>query len=83
MCRLILSKKFERDFSKLDKPSRDRVVEKLKALSGDPWLGKPLKGRLKDLWSLRIGEYRVLYQVLKKKRIVAVVTVRHRKAVYK
>lgn len=30
MYRLILSKKFERDFSKLNKPSRNKIIEKSK-----------------------------------------------------
>ncbi|MBI3292703.1 MAG: type II toxin-antitoxin system RelE/ParE family toxin [Elusimicrobia bacterium] len=25
--------------------------------------GKPLRGNLKSLWSLRVGDYRVIYQI--------------------
>lgn len=82
MYALLLSKRFDRDFSKLDKEVQNRVVEKLEEISGNPRAGKPLRGRLRGLYSARVGDYRVVYQVSDEKRTVAVVTVRHRKVVY-
>lgn len=82
MYSLQLSKRFDRDFSKLDKEVRDRVVEKLREISDNPRVGKPLKGRLKGLYSARAGDYRVIYQILDDKEMVVVVTVGHRKKVY-
>ena len=82
MYSLQLSKRFDRDFSKLDKKARDRAISKLKEISENPRVGKPLKGRLKGLYSARVGDYRVIYQILDEKRIVVAVTVAHRKAVY-
>lgn len=79
---LVLSKRFDRDFSKLDKEARDRVIEKLKEISRDPRVGKPLRGRFRGLYSARIGDYRIVYQISDEKQTVAVVMVGHRKAVY-
>ncbi|MDI6859780.1 MAG: hypothetical protein QMC85_04725 [Methanocellales archaeon] len=44
---LITSKKFDKEFSKLEKLLQDRMVEKLEELIENPKLGKPLKGRLR------------------------------------
>ncbi len=82
MYSLQLSKRLDRDFSKLDKKARDRVISKLKEISENPRVGKPLKGRLKGLYSARVGDHRVIYQILDEKRTVVAVTVAHRKAVY-
>jgi len=61
MYSLQLSNRFDREFSKLGKEVRDRVVEELREISRNPHLGKPLKGRLKGLYSARVGAYRIVY----------------------
>lgn len=79
---LLLSHKFDRDFSRLEKTLQDRVVEGLRDLNEAPHAGKHLKGKLKDLWSWRVGKYRILYQIQEEKLLVFAVSVRHRKHVY-
>ena len=83
MYSLQLSNRFDREFSKLGKEVRDRVVEELREISRNPRVGKPLKGRLKGLHSARVGAYRIVYQILEEKRAVIAVTVGHRKIVYR
>ncbi len=80
---LLLSHKFDRDFVNLGKTLQDRVVESLRELNDNPYAGKQLKGRLKDLWSWRVGEYRILYQIQEEKLLIFAISVRHRKHVYK
>ena len=46
---IILSDKFDKFFSQLDRVSQKRIVERLKDLSKYPKSGKPLKGRSKGL----------------------------------
>ena len=43
--KIILSNKFDKTFSQLDRVSQKRIVERLKDLSKNPKSGKPLKGR--------------------------------------
>lgn len=43
--------------------------------------GKPLRYSLKGLWSLKIGDYRVIYHVIKNNEII-VLKIGHRKEVY-
>jgi mRNA interferase RelE/StbE len=49
-------------------------------LKTNPYAGKPLRGEWKGVYSLRVGEYRVLYQV--KGEEVLLLVIGHRKHVY-
>ena len=79
---LLLSNKFDREFSQLEKAVQDRVVEALRELNENPQAGKQLKGKLKNLWSWRLGKYRILYQIQEEKLLIFAISVRHRKHVY-
>jgi mRNA interferase RelE/StbE len=80
---LILSNKFDKEFSQLDKKLQVRVVEGLKDIKENPYEGKPLKGKLKEMLSWRVGKYRILYQIQGNKLLIIVINVEHRKHVYK
>ncbi len=58
-----------------------KVLDKIGSLSDDPLAGKPLMGPLKGLRSLRVGEYRIIYEV--SRTVVSVLTVNHRREVYR
>ena len=47
-----------------------------------PYKGKALKGELSGLFSLRVGDYRVIYWINEKEGIVWLIDVGHRKRVY-
>ena len=61
--KIILSNKFDKTFSQLDRVSQKRIVERLKDLSKNPKSGKLLKGRFKGIRSLRVGKCRILYDI--------------------
>ncbi|MDF2956311.1 MAG: mRNA-degrading endonuclease RelE [Candidatus Alkanophagales archaeon MCA70_species_2] len=79
---VVVSRKFDRRFSNLSREVQDRIVEKLKALQERPELGKPLKGKLRGLRSLRVGKYRIIYQVDEDSKVVRIITVGRREEVY-
>jgi mRNA interferase RelE/StbE len=60
-----------------------RVVRRLELLAHDPRPAgcKKLKG-YKDQWRLRIGDWRVVYVVEDKARLVSVTRIAHRREVY-
>ncbi|ABL82183.1 MULTISPECIES: type II toxin-antitoxin system RelE/ParE family toxin [unclassified Nocardioides] len=45
-------------------------------------VGKPLLEPLTPLWSARRGEYRILYRILDRRLVIAVVTIAHRRDAY-
>ena len=69
--------------SRIGNEQRDAIIKKIKGLEENPRPGqsKKLKGR--DAYRLRIGRYRVIYEIEGEKLIVLVVAIGHRGDVYK
>jgi mRNA interferase RelE/StbE len=70
---------------KLDKPVSQQVFKKLKWLAEhfDESVPIPLTGNLKDIYKLRVGDYRALYTFDKNQETILVHFVQHRSEVYK
>ena len=77
----------EKQLLKLPQAVRTRILDVLEqriasAEEGPRSYGKPLKGQLKGLWRFRVGEYRVLCQLLDEELVILVVEVVARKDAY-
>ena len=57
--------------------------EAIALLERDPDAGKSLQGRLAGLRSLRIGAYRIIYQVVDDGHTVRVLAIRNRSVAYR
>ncbi|MFA4887878.1 MAG: type II toxin-antitoxin system RelE/ParE family toxin [Candidatus Nanoarchaeia archaeon] len=79
---VILMREAERFLKKCDKSIRDRILDKFEGLRINPRLGKPLTANLAGLLSLRIGDYRAIYQIKDTELLVMVIRVGHRKDIY-
>jgi mRNA interferase RelE/StbE len=78
---VLLHPKAAKELRELDEPMRSRVKEGLKELNTDPvHAGKLLKGS--KFWSLRIGDYRAIYEVSDEAERVVVLFIGHRRDVY-
>jgi mRNA interferase RelE/StbE len=64
-------------------PLADAVEDALLVLQSDSDAGHPLRGRLHGLRSMRVGSYRVIYQLVDGGRTVRVAAIRHRAAAYR
>jgi mRNA-degrading endonuclease RelE of RelBE toxin-antitoxin system len=60
----------------------DAVEEALGLLARAPDGGHELRGRLRGLRSLRVGSYRILYQLAADEKTVRVAAIRHRSIAY-
>lgn len=60
-----------------------RIVTAIDRLSETPYLGTALKGELQGLRRLRVGDYRVLYEVRSNELVVLVIRVAHRRDAYR
>lgn len=72
-----------RELRRIAQADRRRLVEAISQLSENPFLGNALRGELRGLRRLRVGDYRVLYNVQNEALIVLVVRVAHRRDVYR
>ncbi|MDJ0271448.1 MAG: type II toxin-antitoxin system RelE/ParE family toxin [Candidatus Caldarchaeum sp.] len=80
--RLIATSRFEKSFLKMDKQTKLRIDEQLRILEKDPYAGKQLHGDLKGKYSLRIGDYRVIYVINQREKAVYLLDIGHREAIY-
>lgn len=80
--KILLSRKSSNFLNKLDKKQKTIIKSKLRKLSTNPELGKPLLGRLRGLWNLRVGIYRAIYQIRREEICVFILKIGHRKNIY-
>ena len=66
-----------------DKKLYARLSAAVESLRMDPFQGKRLKGRLTGDYSLRVGDYRIVYAVYNDNLIVHIIDLGHRKDLYK
>jgi mRNA interferase RelE/StbE len=81
---VLLERSAERDLKALDPEAFHRIVPRIRALSQNP---RPpgchkIAGSRRD-WRIRIGEYRVIYEVDDRNRLVKIMRVGHRREVYR
>lgn len=80
---LVFSKSAEMDLMKLPSKMVQRIIPAISDLKMEPRpVGcKKLKGFI-DLWRIRVGDYRVIYAIKDKVKIVDIRCVGHRKDIY-
>lgn len=76
-----VTRRFERDFRKLPSSIQDRIIELVEELKSNPYLGKKLRGF--PYYSLRVSDYRVIYMIDEKERVIILMTVFHRRVGYR
>ena len=59
-----------------------RVLNKIERLAEHPTAGKRLVGNHTGEYSLRVGAYRIVYEIDTKEHIVFILSIKHRKHVY-
>ena len=57
-------------------------MKSVEDLPQNPFIGEPVKGEFKGLYSLRIGEYRAIYSIEGRRREIILHSVKHRSKVY-
>jgi mRNA interferase RelE/StbE len=73
-----------RDMKSLPPSVRKRVAQKIDALASDPYPRGSIKLEAEDnLRRIRVGDYRIIYQVRREILVVFVVRVKHRGDVYR
>ncbi|MGA2470080.1 MAG: type II toxin-antitoxin system RelE/ParE family toxin [Solirubrobacteraceae bacterium] len=83
MARVVLARRARRELIELGWPLIDAVEDALGLLEREPLIGYALCGRLRGLRSLRVGTYRIIYQLADNDQTVRVATIRHRSIAYR
>jgi len=80
---VILPKSVQKELNRLPEDITARILTRLAGLETNPRPPdvKKLKGR--DAWRIRVGDYRVIYEIRDRVLQIVVVTVGHRREVYR
>ena len=84
MYRVLVSSRAQKDLRKLPPQVRDRIVARIRQLGDDPFPDgrKKLKGQAGTYWRIRVGDFRVLYEVEQGDLVVLVLRAVNRKDAY-
>jgi mRNA interferase RelE/StbE len=81
--RIEISRRAAKAVTSLDKPLRRKILAAIDALSGNPRpVGcKKLAGQ--QAWRIRVGDYRIIYEIHDQVLLVIVVDIGHRREIYR
>lgn len=69
--------------ARIPRPDRIRLIEAIDSLSANPAAGSVLKGEFEGLRRIRVGNYRVIYEVQDDELVILVICIGHRREVYR
>jgi mRNA interferase RelE/StbE len=73
-----------KDLNRLDQQVRVRILRKITALTDDPRPpGVVRLSGMQDIWRVRVGDYRVIYEIKDDRLVVIIVRVAGRGSVYR
>jgi mRNA interferase RelE/StbE len=83
-CEIFIEKKAEKDLRRLPKNYQNKIIQKILDLKDNP---KPIEARKitfsENYYRIRVGDYRIIYEINYKEKRINIFRVRHRKEVYK
>lgn len=83
MYQIKLDKRVEKELDTIPDKIFDKIKKVISSLKDNP---RPLgvkKLTNQEHWRIRVGEYRILYEIDDKEKIIAIFKIKHRKDVYK
>ncbi|MFC2170827.1 type II toxin-antitoxin system RelE/ParE family toxin [Calditrichota bacterium] len=80
---MIIQPSAKKDMRQLPDNALKRVVFKILALEDNPFPHDHIKLKGQPGYRLRVGDWRILYEVVKQQREVTIFAVRHRSKAYK
>jgi len=81
---IFIEKKAEKDLRRLPKNYQNKIIQKILNLKDNP---KPIEARKitssENYYRIRVGDYRIIYEINYKEKRINIFRVRHRKEVYR
>ena len=72
-----------RELQRIERSDRERLIAAIDRLAENPFAGSALKGELRGLRRIRVGDYRLIYEVQERDLIVLVLRAAHRREAYR
>ncbi len=83
MYEIQILRRAQRSLARLPEKEYERVRDAIRALADEPRPPGCRKLTGRDGWRIRIGQYRVIYEIDDAERVVTVLVVGHRREVYR
>lgn len=83
MYKIFYAKEAKTSIDKLSLKNKRQIKEAVERIAQNPEIGKHLTHELKSLLSYRSGTYRIIYRIYHKEILVLILTIGHRKDIYK
>jgi mRNA interferase RelE/StbE len=81
---VVFARSARKELQNLDPQVARRILRQVEALVTDPRPSGVVKLEgATDLWRIRVGQWRVVYRVSDRERMVDIIAVRHRSDVYR
>jgi mRNA interferase RelE/StbE len=77
---LVIARRFRQDLRRLNAQMHRRVLEVLERLQEDPFQGQRLTNVAIGQWRIRVGDYRIRYDIEGEQ--ILLYRVRHRREIY-
>ncbi|NEO83502.1 MAG: type II toxin-antitoxin system RelE/ParE family toxin [Spirulina sp. SIO3F2] len=78
-----IPKVVQKQLQKLKEPTRQRILDSLRQMQEQPRFGNAIKMKNSEGYRLRVGDYRVLYDIDDAAQVVTIRRVAHRRDVYR
>ena len=84
MYEILIEDSAEKDLLKLPQETVERILKHILPLEDNPRFPgtRKITGSRND-WRIRVGDYRVVYEILDERKIVRIFKIKHRKDVYR
>ena len=80
--KLFIERAANKELSKISHKEQTRIINAIKNLSDNPRPAGVKKLTGKDAWRIRIGSYRIIYEIQDDNLVILVVHIGHRKDIY-
>ncbi len=81
--RIFFTKSAESEFLSLERPLAQRILQKIYSLKNNPFGQGSQKLAGGKGYRIRVGNYRIIYQVDRKGKIILIVKIGHRREIYR
>ena len=72
-----------KELQKTPKSEKARIITAIDQLAEQPYGGKLLKGELSGLRRIRVGNYRIIYEINKGEVLILILRAVHRLSIYR
>ncbi len=81
--KIFIEKNAQKALTKITEKEQNRIIEAIRNLSQNPKpMGvKKLSGR--EAWRIRVGSYRIIYEIQDDKLLIVVISIGHRREIYR